>query len=208
MYTPAHFAAPTPDALNRMLRDHPLGTLVHQGPQGLDADHLPFLFDPQDGPLGTLSAHVARANPLWRTCADGAPVLVIFRGADGYVSPSWYPSKQDTHRHVPTWNYEAVHAHGKLKILDDERYVRGLVARLTRQHEAGEPTPWRIGDAPADFIDQLLRSIVGIRVEITALEGKSKLGQNRTVDDRLGAADRLAERGHHELARRMRNPDT
>ena len=129
--------------------------------------------------------------------------MVIFRGPQGYISPSWYPSKQETHRHVPTWNYEVVHAHGRLRIIDDEKFVRGLVARLTRRHEAGEPRPWKMGDAPADYLDQMLQMIVGLEVEVTRLDGKRKLGQNRELRDRDGAIRALQERGSTELASAM-----
>lgn len=207
MYLPPHFATTNPQALRRLLNDNPLGTLVTHGDAGLDADHLPFEFDADAGPLGSLKAHVARANPLWQRVADGTPVLVIFGGAAGYISPNWYPSKTETHRHVPTWNYEVLHVHGTLKVRDDERFVRGLVARLTRRHEAAEPRPWKMSDAPADYIDTLLKSIVGIEVAVTSMVCKAKLGQNREPRDRLGAADALAERGHAELSQRMRDPD-
>jgi transcriptional regulator len=204
MYIPPHFAVTDPQGLHRIIREHPLGTLVTHGDAGLDADHIPFELDPGAGPLGTLTAHVARANPLWQRCASGTPVLVIFRGAQAFVSPNWYPSKHESHRQVPTWNYEVVHVRGTLAVHDDERFVRGMVGRLTRRHEAAEPRPWKMSDAAPEFIDGLLRSIVGIEVAITSLVGKSKLSQNKEARDRLGAADALAERGHDELARRMR----
>jgi transcriptional regulator len=207
MYTPAHFAEHRPAQLQRIIRDHPLGMLVTHGAAGLDADHLPFDFDPAQGPHGLLSAHVARANPVWQRCPTGSPVMVVFRGAQAYISPNWYPSKHEAHRQVPTWNYEVVHAHGVLTVRDDERFVRGIVARLTRQHEAGEPTPWKIGDAAPGYIDSLLRRIVGLEISITALEGKRKLGQDEETRDRIGAADTLQARGHAELAERMRPTD-
>jgi transcriptional regulator len=147
---------------------------------------------------------VARANPVWKEVKDGDDALVIFRAADAYVSPNWYPSKHEAHRQVPTWNYEVVHVHGRLKILDDERFVRGLVARLTRHHEKPEPKPWKMGDSAPDFIDEMLGKIVGIEVEITSLVGKSKLGQNKEARDRLGAAETLVARGHEELGEAMR----
>ena len=204
MYLPAHFAETRPDELQRIIRAHPLGMLVTHGAQGLDAEHLPFWFDPHEGPQGVLRAHVARANDLWRRCPSGTPVLVVFRGADAYVSPNWYPSKHEAHRQVPTWNYQAVHVRGTLTVRDDERSVRAIVARLTRQHEAGEPRPWRMGDSAPEYIDGLLRQIVGIDVAITSIVGKSKLGQNREPRDRLAAADVLDARGHAELAAAMR----
>ena len=204
MYTPPHFAQTEPAALHRIMRSHPLGVLVTGGGSGLDADHIPFEFDPGTGPLGRLSAHVARANPLWQRCPSGSEVLVIFRGAEAYVSPNWYPSKHEAHRQVPTWNYEVVHAHGRLTVLDDERFVRGLLARLTREHEAAEPKPWKMGDSAPEFIDEMLRKVVGIEIEITALAGKSKLSQNKEPRDRLQAAETLATRGRDELAQAMR----
>jgi len=204
MYIPAHFAEARPDELGRIMRDHPLGMLVTHGPDGLDADHIPFEFDSGVGCLGILSAHVARANPLWRRCPTGTPVMVVFRGANAYVSPNWYPSKHETHRQVPTWNYEVVHAHGILTVLDDKRFAQGLVARLTRRHEAGESRPWTMADSAPDFIDAMLRNIVGIEIAVTTLVGKVKLGQNKAERDRRAVADVLDGRGQGELARSMR----
>jgi len=206
MYTPAHFAETRPEELARIIRAHPLGTLVTYGAQGLDANHLPFEFDPDAGAHGMLTAHVARANPVWQNCPAECPVMVIFRGPESYVSPNWYPSKHETHRQVPTWNYEVVHAHGMLTIRDDERFVRGVVGRLTRRHEAGEPRPWKMSDSSAEFIDSMLRNIVGIEIAITSLEGKRKLSQNKDERDRLGAAEALQAREQTELAQRMRAP--
>lgn len=204
MYIPAHFAMETPSEMHAILREHPLGALVTLGPDGLDANHLPFEFDPTRGALGLLTAHVARANPVWQQCRDGADVLVIFRGNENYISPNWYPSKQETHRLVPTWNYEVVHVHGRLSVMDEERFVRGVVARLTRDHEAGEPHPWKMGDSPRDYIDGMLRHIVGVEVAITRMEGKAKLSQNREARDRRNAADTLLARGVEGLGNAMR----
>lgn len=205
MYLPAAFEEQRPEALHALIQAHPLGTLVTNGEQGLDANHIPFELDTGTGPHGTLRAHVARANPVWQQAGD-TEVLVIFHAADGYISPNWYPSKPEHHRHVPTWNYAVVHAHGVLRVRDDERFVRGLVARLTRTHEARsqQPRPWKMGDAPPDYIDGLLQVIVGIEVGITRLVGKYKLGQNREQRDRLGAADGLAALGQTALAQAMR----
>lgn len=204
MYLPSHFAEHNPAHLQRIIREHPLGTFVTQGPAGLDADHVPFEYDADVGPHGLLSAHVARANPLWQRCPSGAQVMVIFHGAQAYISPNWYPSKHEAHRQVPTWNYEVVHAHGVLTVHDDERYVRRLVARLTRRHEAAEPKPWKMGDSAPDFIDAMLQNIVGIEIAVTSLVGKAKLSQNKETRDRTGAADALQARGHGSLAERMR----
>ncbi|MDD0809314.1 FMN-binding negative transcriptional regulator [Curvibacter sp. RS43] len=204
MYIPPHFAEQSPEELQRVMRDHPLGMLVTHGETGLDADHIPFAFDAQAGPHGTLSAHVARANPLWQRCPSGSPVMVVFRGAQAYISPNWYPSKHEAHRQVPTWNYEVVHAHGVLTVHDDERFVRRLLAGLTKRHEAAEPRPWKMGDSAPEFIDGLLQHIVGIEIAITSLVGKFKLSQNKEVRDRQGAADTLEERQQPGLAQAMR----
>ena len=206
MYTPEHFRVREPAARHRIMTPHPLGVLVTAHGGVLDANHLPFEFDPEGGPLGMLRAHVARANPLWQQ-GDG-DVLVIFRGKESYISPNWYPSKHETHRLVPTWNYEVVHVHGRLVVRDDERYLRGVLARLTRTHEAQEPRPWKMGDSPASYIDTMLAAVVGIEITITAIEGKSKLSQNREPRDVQGAAETLRERGQAELAQAMQEPPT
>lgn len=206
MYVPGHFEETRLDELHRLVDENPFGALVVRGPNGLDANHLPFLLEPSAGAHGRLLAHVARANPLWREAKDGDEALVIFRAEDAYVSPNWYPSKHEAHRQVPTWNYRVVHVHGTLAIRDDERFVRGVVARLTRVHEArtGSAAPWRMGDAPADYLDRMLAAIVGIEVEITAIVGKWKLGQNKDERDRLGAAEALRGHGHEAIAAAMR----
>lgn len=204
MYNPAHFTLTDPAALQRIIRQYPLGMLVTHGPEGLDANHIPFEYDPTRGEHGTLMAHVARANPVWQQCAGGADVMVVFRGVEGYISPSWYPSKHDTHRQVPTSNYEVVHAHGRLTVRDDEKFVRGVVARLTRTHEAAEAQPWKMGDAPPDYLDAMLQAIVGLEIAVTRWEGKAKLSQNRTLRDRQGAVEALQARGREGLAGAIR----
>ena len=204
MYTPAHFLEARDAELQRLLHANPLGLLVVNGSEGLDANHLPFLLDAERGERGVLLAHVARANPVWQQVADGDAVLVVFRGAQGYVSPNWYPSKHEHHRHVPTWNYEVVHAHGRIRIRDDATFVRGVVARLTREHEAAEPRPWKMGDAPADYLADLVTKIVGLEVEVTRWEGKRKLSQNREPRDFDGVVDALEARGDAALAAAMR----
>ena len=191
MYLPAHFEENRADALHRLIADYPLGALVTLGPNGLDANHVPFEFDAAKGAHGILRAHVARANPVWQEVKDGDEVLVMFQGPTGYISPNWYPSKHDTHRQVPTYNYMVVHAHGKIVVHEEEAFLRGLVARLTRTMEANEPKPWKMGDAPADYISQMLGAIVGIEIEVTRLVGKWKLGQNKEARDRRGAAEGL-----------------
>lgn len=143
MYLPPQFAETRIEELHRIVRKHALGVLITNSPAGLDANHLPFMLEADQEGCGVLIAHVARANPLWREVQDGQEALVVFRGVEGYITPSWYPGKQETHRRVPTWNYEVVHAHGTLHVRDDEKFVRGVVARLTRQHEAEQAQPWK-----------------------------------------------------------------
>jgi transcriptional regulator len=208
MYVPQHFEETRVDELHRIITEYPLGALVINGPNGLDANHLPFYLDPRAGEQGHLLAHVARANPVWSGVKDGDEALVIFRAVDAYVSPNWYPSKHDFHRQVPTWNYQVVHVHGKVKIRDDEKFVRGVVARLTRTHEARteSPKPWRMTDSSKEYIDQMLTAIVGIEVEITRMIGKWKLSQNREERDRISAAEELGKRGKQVIATAMLNP--
>ncbi|AOJ29452.1 FMN-binding negative transcriptional regulator [Burkholderia seminalis] len=203
MYVPADFNEPDPDALRELIVQHPFGSLITQGKNGLDANHLPFELLPDDGGLGELHAHVARANPVWRDVADGDEVLVIFRAGDAYISPNWYPSKHVAHRQVPTWNYVVVHAHGRITVRDDEKFVRGVVARLTRTHEASQPVPWKMGDAPKDYIDTMVQSIVGLRIEITRLVGKRKLGQNKAGADIRGAGEALVADGNLAIGEAM-----
>ena len=207
MYLPDHFAETRPAELNRLIAEHPLGALVVQGPTGLDANHIPFEVLPDEGPHGTLIAHVARANPVWRELRDGDEALVIFRAEHAYVSPNWYPSKHELHRQVPTGNYRVVHVHGRVRVRDDERFVRGVVARLTRRHEAatGDARPWKMTDSEAAYIDDMLTRIVGIEVAIARIVGKWKLSQNKDERDRAGAADALAAHGDAALARAMRD---
>lgn len=202
MYLPPQFAEPHVEELQRIVRENALGMLVTQGAEGLKAQHLPFVLDAE---AGLLLAHVARANPVWREVGAGVPALVVFRGAQGYVSPNWYPGKLPEHRRVPTWNYEAVHAHGQLLVHDDARFVRGVVARLTRQHEATQARPWKLGDAPPDYVDELLAQIVGIELRIERLEGKRKLSQNYPLADREGAIQGLEASGNAALAAAMRS---
>lgn len=185
------------------MQAYPFATLVTNKDCLLDANHLPFELDQTSGELGMLRAHVARGNPLFQSVENVQEVLIIFNGPHGYISPSWYPSKQEHHRQVPTWNYEVVHAHGTLQFVDDERFVRGIVARLTRQHEAQEQNPWRMTDAPPEFLSEMLAAIVGIEITITRLEGKRKLSQNKSIEDRWSAAAALIKRGNPSLASSM-----
>lgn len=195
MYIPAHFDENRPAVLHDLITSNPLGMLITHGRSGLDANHIPFELADGEGPHGMLRAHVARNNPVWQDVADGDEVLVVFRAADAYISPTWYPSKREAHKQVPTWNYMVAHAHGRIAIREDERFVRGLVARLTRIHETGQPQPWKMTDAPADFIDTMLKAIVGIEITITRIEGKFKLSQNKEARDIRGAGEALTRNG-------------
>jgi transcriptional regulator len=207
MYIPQHFEEARVEELHRIINDHPLGAFVINGPNGLDANHLPFLLDLTRGEHGYLLAHVARSNSVWTDVNERDDVLVIFRGADAYISPNWYPSKKELHRQVPTWNYQVVHVHGKIRIRDDKDFVRGVVARLTAVHErrVGSPKPWKMTDAPEEFIDQMLAAVVGIEIAITRMVGKWKLGQNREDRDRIGAAEELRKREEHAISTAMLN---
>jgi transcriptional regulator len=205
MYQPKHYEETRKEELHRLITDYPFGALVVHGPDGLDANHIPFELHADNGEHGHLIAHVARANPVWKDMADGSEALVIFRGADAYISPNWYPSKHEQHKQVPTWNYRIVHVHGRLRIRDDERFVRGVVARLTRRHEAGtgDARPWKMTDSAPEYIDQLLTMIVGIEIEITRMIGKWKLSQNKEERDRVNAAAELRKRGEQEISAAM-----
>jgi len=205
MYTPTHFAESRPEVLHDLIRRHPLGILVTHGAAGLDANHIPFELSAPPDTLGILSGHVARANPVWRELADGAEVMVVFRAADAYISPNWYPSKHEQHKQVPTWNYAVAHVHGRIRIVDDERFVRGIVGRLTKTHEAAQPVPWKMGDSSREFIDGMLQAIVGIEIAITRLEGKAKLSQNKDARDVHGAIDGLIAAGDGDIAQAMQS---
>jgi transcriptional regulator len=164
---------------------------------------MPFQLHVGDGESGLLRTHVARANPVWQNVSDGDEVLVIFRGPDGYISPNWYRSKPENPRHVPTWNYVAAHAYGRITVHEDETYVRGVVGQLTRAREATEVHPWRMADAPQEYIATMLKAIVGLEVRVERIVTKLKLGQNRELRDIHSAADALKLRGQHALAEAM-----
>jgi transcriptional regulator len=183
MYQPAHFIEQDAEALLAVMQAAPLATLIRAG-AALEADLLPLEVDRVDGGW-RLVGHVARANPLWRE-ADGAEVLVLFHGAQAYVSPNWYPSKAQHGKMVPTWNYSVVQARGRLRAIDDPAWLRSFLTRLTDRHESARAMPWHVSDAPADYIAATLRGIVGIEIEVSALEGKFKLSQNRSAEDRTG----------------------
>ena len=199
MYLPKHFEESRPERLHAFIAAHPLGLLITQDSQGLVANPIPFLLQPERGAKGTLIGHVARANPVWRDMAGTAGVqhaLVVFQGAQGYVSPGWYPSKQEHGKVVPTWNYSTVQARGPLQVHDTPEAMRAVVHALTTHFEAGQRAPWAMADAPADYIKTMLGAIVMIELPIAELVGKFKLSQNRSMADRLGTEAGLVDRGH------------
>ncbi|UUZ69447.1 FMN-binding negative transcriptional regulator [Polaromonas sp. P2-4] len=203
MYVPAHFDESRTEVLHDLIKQHPFGMLVTHGASGLDANHIPFELHPQQGERGVLNAHVARANPVWKDVSAGDQVLVVFRAADAYVSPNWYPSKHEFHKQVPTWNYMVAHAYGRVTIRDDERFVRGVVARLTRTHEASQAAPWKMTDSSKEDIDAMLKAIVGLEIEITRLVGKVKLSQNKEVRDIHSAGETLKAQGDRVIGDAM-----
>ena len=189
MYLPSHFEQHDSKALHTLMREHPLTTLITLTSDGPTADHIPLEYDPA---TRTLRGHVARANPLWREAA-GQAVLAVFTGPQAYVSPTWYPSKAATHKVVPTWNYTVVHAHGVLQVVEAAPWLHDLVTRLTQHHESPRTAPWAVSDAPDDYVQQMLRAIVGIQIPVDKLIGKWKVSQNRSAADRLGVAHGLAQ---------------
>ena len=195
MYLPKHFEETHVQVLLELIRAHPLGALVTLTPTGLDANHIPFEVDPDPTPFGTLRAHIARANPLWRELSPDVETLAIFQGPNMYISPSWYPTKGETGMVVPTWNYAVVHAYGALRVIDDRAWLRAFVEQLTRRHEAERRDPWQVADAPSDFIDKQLGAIIGLEIPITRLIGKWKVSQNRSIHDRNGVVEGLLHAG-------------
>ena len=200
MYLPRHFEETRVEVLHGLMRTHPLGALVVPAGGGLEANHIPFEVEPEPLPFGTLRGHIARANPLWRNVAGDAQALVIFQGPDGYISPSWYATKGESGKVVPTWNYAVVHAHGTPRFIDDREWLRAFVEKLTNRHEAARRDPWKVTDAPADFIDRQLEAIIGIEIPIARLTGKWKVSQNRPARDRAGVVEGLSLAGGEAAA--------
>ena len=194
MYVPAHFDEQRIEALHRLIQERPLGTLVTLTGDGLNANHIPFEIDAEPAPFGALRGHVARANPVWRDFSSAVEALVIFHGAQTYISPSWYPTKQATGEVVPTYNYLVTHGYGQMKIIHEREWLRALVTRLTNRFEAERAVPWHVTDAPPAFIDKQLGAIVGIEIALTKLIGKWKVSQNRPATDRDGVVKGLNER--------------
>lgn len=194
MYIPKHFEETDLATLHALIRAHPFATLVTQHDGELNANHMPMLLDTSAGEFGTLRCHVARANPVWQQLA-GSRSLAIFQGPEAYISPSWYPTKREHGKAVPTWNYAVVHAGGQARAIDDGNWLLAHVTEMVGAHEGKMPQPWKVSDAPADFIDSMVRAIVGIEIPISTLLGKWKVSQNRPAVDKPAIADALDARG-------------
>ncbi|WP_252089884.1 FMN-binding negative transcriptional regulator [Pseudomonas sp. MWU13-3659] len=196
------------DRLHRHMLETRLALLVSHGEQGLLATHLPVLVDTADGEFGTIYGHLARANPQWRDLEQGGEALLVFPGADAYVSPGYYPSKADNPKVVPTWNYLSVHAYGPIEVIHNAQPLLDIVSRLTDRHEQGRSEPWTVADAPNDYLEGMLRAIVGIRMPIARLQGARKLSQNRSAQDIAGVREGLgasADTLDNQLAAHMRD---
>lgn len=195
MYQPAYHRFDDPCAQFDLMTRHPLGTWVCKTADGLTANHLPFVLDRERGAHGTLLCHVARGNPVWRALGAGQPSVVAFLGPQHYITPGWYPGKAEHGRVVPTWDYVAVHAHGVAQVVDDRDALRAQLTRLTEQQESTQERPWQVTDAPADYIDGLLRAVVCIEIRITRLEGRLKASQDEALTDREGTVRGLRANG-------------
>lgn len=191
MYLPRHFAEERPEVLDALMREHPLATLVTLSARGVEANPVPLLWHPE---RRELHGHLARANRLWQEHPPESDVVAVFNGAQAYISPNCYPSKREHGKAVPTWNYLTVQARGRLRVMDDASWKRNFLDQLTGVHEASEPQPWRIDEAPADYIENMLKAVVGIVIEVSELTGKWKASQNQPEANRAGVIDALRGR--------------
>ena len=186
IYLPPHFEQTDPQQVADLIAAFPLATIVTSSAGELVANHIPMQFSKHPGESGSLQGHIARNNDLWRQDVTGSESLAIFQSPDAYISPNWYPGKQEHHRVVPTWNYAVVHVYGKLIFHDDEKWLRGVIGKLTKSSEAPQPQPWYMGEAPRDFLSEQLGMIVGVELRIERIIAKWKMSQNRTAIDRSG----------------------
>ena len=193
MYCPSAFRQNDLAALHAHIQSTGLALLTSAGASGLQASHLPLILAPEEGEFGTLYGHIARANPHWRDLAAGAEALVVFSGPDAYVHPGWYAAKTEHGKVVPTWNYITVQAWGAVEVFEDPQRLRQVVGALTDRHEGGFAAPWQVDDAPVEYIDSMLRAIVGFALPIQRIEGKWKLGQNRSQADQVGVYEGLCQ---------------
>jgi transcriptional regulator len=203
MYNPAHFREERVEVLHQLIQQHRLATLVTLGADGLIANHMPLVLEPAPAPLGTLRGHLSRANSQWRDSLPGVSALAIFQGPQAYITPSWYPTREETGRVVPTWNYVVVHAYGPLRTFEDRCLLEQHLRTLTTLQEAALPHPWSVDDAPIDFFQSQLTAIIGIEIPLSRLEGKWKVSQNRSATDRAGVVSGLHASGtaaHNTMA--------
>jgi len=200
MYNPKQFDEPSVEIMHDLIRSQPLATLVTINPAALEANHIPLVLVEQPIPFGTLRGHVARSNPLWQEHPEKADVLAIFHGPDSYITPSWYASKAEHGKVVPTWNYVAVHAGGRLRVIEDAQWIRSQLDILTAHNEKNFVHRWQVSDAPRDFTDKMIESIVGIEITISNLQGKWKASQNRPPQDRVSVIEGLKAHGHDVMA--------
>ncbi len=202
MYLPKQFEVQDLTVLHQLIHDYPLATLVNYQAENLNANHIPLMLLPESeaSSWGALQGHVARANPLLQEIQENPEVLVIFQGAQSYISPSWYPSKQEKHQVVPTWNYTAVHAYGKVRLIEDSLWLKTHLAAMTAQHESLFPEPWKLTDAPVEYVEKMLKAIVDIEIHITKLQGKWKVSQNRPPQDQQGVIEHLQAHDNSEMA--------
>jgi transcriptional regulator len=212
MYQPAHFIEPRLEVKYDLIRAHPLGLMISVEAGLPAANAIPFIIDAKAAPLGVLRGHVARSNPQWQGLKTSSDALVVFQGAHTYVTPSWYQTKRETGKAVPTWNYIMVQARGKMRVIEDREWLLDMVTALTDTHEAPRAEPWRVSDAPAPYLDAMLKAIVGLELEIASLDGKWKVSQNRTREDMSGVIGGLEAQDHphaREIAKlaRERLPD-
>ena len=195
MYQPPHFREDDLGVQHALIRAHPLGLLISGAANGPTANLLPFHLNAALSLKGTLQVHMAKANRQWQEIRDGAPVLVVFQGADSYITPSWYATKLETGKVVPTWNYAVVQVRGAARVVDDAGWLRTQIGALTGEHENVRPAPWAVGDAPDDFIAAQIKGIVGVEIEIAEIEGKWKVSQNRPAADIARVIDGLDTHG-------------
>jgi transcriptional regulator len=207
MYQPLPHRQDHLEAQHALIRHSPLGLLVSHGAEGLEANSIPFLIDAKASSLGTLQAHMARANGQWRGLVEASEVLVVFQGPDHYITPSWYETKRETGKVVPTWNYVMVQARGRPRVIEDVGWLRTQIEALTNANERSRAAPWAVSDAPVEFIEMQIKAIVGVEIEIAAISGKWKVSQNRPAADRLGVVaglDALGDETSLEMARIVR----
>lgn len=195
MYIPTYHEQTDSNAAHALIEAYPLGAWVALGKSELVANHIPFVLDKTRGRFGTLIGHVSRANPIWQQVSTTESSIVLFQGAQAYITPGWYPGKTEHGKVVPTWNYAVVHAHGAPRVVQDEAWLRDMLSRLTAANEKTQPAPWKISDAPEDYIAKLLRAIVGIEIPIEKLEAKLKASQDEAFQDRVGTVNGLTAKG-------------